>query len=82
MEERHGKASWRKVGTRRRDESVGDSTGYGQNQRVGLRGAPVLRRNVGEGLREDEYMETCLHRPMNYAKKLRLQLWVGDLDMS
>ena len=33
------------------------------------------------GLREDIGMKTCLHGPMDYAKKLKLRLRVGDLDL-
>ena len=33
------------------------------------------------GLREDIGMETYLHGPMDYAKKLKLRSRVGDLDL-
>ena len=33
------------------------------------------------GLREDTGMKTYLHGPMDYAKKLKLQFRVGDLDL-
>ena len=33
------------------------------------------------GLREDIGMKTCLHGPMDYAKKLKLRFRVGDLDL-
>ena len=33
------------------------------------------------GLREDIGMTTSLHGPMDYAKKLTLQVGVGDLDL-
>ena len=32
-------------------------------------------------LREDIRMKTCLHGPMDYAKKLKLRFRVGDLDL-
>ena len=33
------------------------------------------------GLREDVGIKSCLHGPMDYAKKLRLRFRVGDLDL-
>ena len=53
------------------------------------RGRLALRNQVKEekhlevfgGLREDVGMKTCLHGPMDYAKKLKLRFRVGDLDL-
>ena len=35
---------------------------------------------IWEGLREDVGIKMYLHRPMDYAKKLKLRFRVGDLD--
>ena len=47
----------------------------------------MLRNKVKEGkhleiyggLREDTGMKTYLHGPMDYANKLNMRFWVGDL---
>ena len=36
---------------------------------------------IYRGLREDIGMKAYLHGPMDYAKKLKLQFRVGDLDL-
>ena len=36
---------------------------------------------IYRGLREDIGMKTCLHGPMDYAKKLKLRFRVEDLDL-
>ena len=36
---------------------------------------------IYEGLREDIGMKTYLQGPMDYAKKLKLQFRLGDLDL-
>ena len=36
---------------------------------------------IYRGLREDIGMKTYLHRPMDYAKKLKLRFRAGDLDL-
>ena len=58
-------------------------------ERVEARERLALRNKVKEekhlemsgGLREDTGMKTYLHGRMDYAKKLKLQCRVGDLDL-
>ena len=58
-------------------------------EKIGIRGRPAPRNKVKEEehleiygrSREEIGMKTCLHGPMDYAKTLKLQFRVGDLDL-
>ena len=61
--------------SKRKDRSKGKASAKKQGERGG-----TLRRYTG-GLRDETGMKTYLRHAMDYAKKLKLRFWAGDLDL-